>query len=128
MANGLIEKRTEPKAEVSHEIEKHDRIFADRAQRESGQIESEIAAHRLSSEDAAKRDFAQAVERLSKMHYATTIDFMQSMPSTVLQLYLLAEEATQNRPEVLRAFPKPGAQARARYLPLSVESPATVSA
>lgn len=120
MPRDLVPKREGPKEEISTPVEPHNRGFADRPVREQNADEARAAARSRTQADAWKHDFANAKLRLSKMTYAQSVDFIQSMPVGVQELYLLAEEDSRNREEVLRFFPKPGTRARSRWLPESL--------
>ena len=110
--DGLIERRTTPKDEVSEPVVPHDRVWGSEA-RELNTADREVAAQ----ETVRDREFARAKEQLSKLTYVQVMDLLHSMPVGMLELYLLIEECGENRDEVLRYFPKPGVRARERWLP-----------
>lgn len=79
-------------------------------------------------EEMHAQDFGRAKAHLAQLTPASAVELMQTFPSGLLEMYLLAEEVGRAHPMVLRAFPKPGARARSRYLPAVDETSATVGA
>ena len=79
---------------------------------------------------AQARMFHDAQARLATMTPASAIQFLTELPVALLEVYLLAEEtAGQNRKDVLRMFPSPGARARERFAPFATtKQPAAVGA
>ena len=116
MPRSAIEPRTSPKEQVSTPIEKHNREMGT-LNRDINRAEAREDARPRSPEESRARHFAAAKDRLDKLTYAQTMDFLTAMPVGVLEMYLLAEEDGKNREEVLRYFPKPGVKARSRWLP-----------
>jgi hypothetical protein len=120
MPRDIVPKREGPKEEISTPIEKHDRVFDDNLTRDINKFDAaEDTKVRTQAESRAK-DFKDAQERLSKLTYVQVMDFITAMPVGMQELYLLAEESTSNRVEVLRYFPKPGVRARERWFPQSL--------
>jgi hypothetical protein len=69
--------------------------------------------------------YEEARHHLEKLDANAAATFMQSVGTTVLECYLIAEADGQNRQELLRQFPKPGASARVKFHPEeAVEAPA----
>ena len=120
MPRDLVPHRTEPKEEVSHTQEKHDRVFDAVLTRDINRADAAEDARARPQAEAHERDFQMAKDRLWKMTYVQTLEFLHAMPTGMLELYLLAEEDTRNRKDVLKFFPKPGGKARSRYLPVTV--------
>ncbi len=116
MPRDLVPTREGPKEEISIELIAGKRVFAATETRKQNKADAAAEARKLSSEQAHKRDFEKAKQHLTTLQYATAIAMMEELPIGVLEMYLLAEEATQNREIILRMFPKPGAKARERYL------------
>lgn len=125
MPRSEIPKRTEPKEEISTDPARELKVFAQRDRRIQNAADAAADARKHSSEESHKRDFAKAKAGLANMTYAQVVQFLTDMPVGVMELYLLAEEDTLNRPMVLGRFPKPSTTARRRWLP---ESLVTVSA
>lgn len=119
MPRDIVPHREGPKEEVSTEVQKHNRPFGN-ARREANMADARESARRGTQAEAHKRDFAKAQVDLAKLNYSQVMDLITSMPMGMQELYLLAEEATANRAEVLRYFPKPGTKARSRWLPESL--------
>ena len=113
--DGLIERRVEPREEVSEPIVPSTRVWGSSEVRAAREEEAAEAARRLPVSDARARDFARAKEHLAKLTYVQVIDVLQALPQDVLEMYLLAEEDSTNREEVKRFFPKPSARIRERY-------------
>ena len=118
----IVPKSTEPKRQVSTPVEPHNRPFSmpqggDRA----------WGAARAGSVEGHRRDFEKARAELSVMTPSAAVALMENMGMGMLELYLLAEEAGENREYISRSFPKPGARARERYGPfMQVDEPAAV--
>ena len=68
-----------------------------------------------------------AVERLRLMNPAGAVRTIQGMPPALQQLYLLAEETTSNRSDILQFFPAAGPTARETWRPYA-EGPAVTTA
>jgi hypothetical protein len=119
MPRDLVPSRTEPKDEISTPIVKHDKVWGVTKVREKNMraARKEARTTKRGRKAAHHNDFLLAQARLSTMHPASAVEFLQAMPVGVLELYLLAEEKGQARPAILRAFPAPGLRARERYLP-----------
>lgn len=79
-------------------------------------------------EEMHAQDFGRAKAHLAQLTPASAVELMQTFPVGLLEMYLLAEENTRAHPMILKAFPKPGAKARSRYLPAVNEISATVGA
>lgn len=91
-------------------------------------LQRQAVATRTRSE-AQERQFEDAKARLSKMTFASAVQFLTTLPVGLLEVYLLAEEAGEGRKEVLSQFPSPGARARETYLgPTTTTEPAAVGA
>lgn len=116
MPRDLVPTRIGPKEEISTELVASKHVYGSTARREERSTEAAGAARKLTSDQARKRDFEQAKQRLKGLNTVSTIDFIGVMPLAVMEMYLLAEEATQNRTEILRMFPKPGTRARERFM------------
>jgi len=119
MPRDLVPERTEPKQEVSTPIVKRDKVWGVTPVREKNMriARKEARTTKRGRKLARQNDFLLAQARLSKMHPTSAVEFLQAMPVGVLEMYLLAEEKGQAREFILRSFPKPGLQARERYLP-----------
>jgi len=100
--------------EISHPIEPHNRVWTGPTVTEREEAPREVSWRRM---------FDRAVADLSKWTPSTAVDRMADLPSGLLEVYLLAEEANQGRPLILRNFPRPGLQARERYAGFSVPQP-----
>ncbi len=128
MPRDLIQKREGPKEEISTPVVPHNRPFGDGQKRAANKADAEAGSKALSQEERRRKDFEGAKEQLSKLTYSQSVDLLGGLPSGVLELYLLAEEDSRNREEVLRFFPKPGARARERYSPFMTELSVIVGA
>ena len=115
MSLNVVPKREGPKEEISTPVEPHNRVWTGPRQEERKPARS--------PQEAAQAYFAEAQERISKMNPATAVEFLGTLPTAQLEMYLLAEEVTQNRDFVLRFFPKPGHRARQRFLPEPPKTP-----
>lgn len=73
---------------------KHDRAFE----------EAQAARHRRRDRDKALA-WEKAVRAVRGWTSTSAVEALSVMPTTLQQMYLLAEELNQNRPEVLRFFP-----------------------
>jgi hypothetical protein len=65
---------------------------------------------------AAQAEFNTAVERLQNMSVAEAIALIAQMPVSQQELYLVAEEATGKREDILSMFPKPDPAVRERFI------------
>lgn len=115
MPRDLIPARTDPKPEIAHEVEKHNRPY-----KEFTTAPEPLPRH--DREYLYKKDFRHAVDRLAVLNSASAVEFMQNLPQGLLEMFLLAEEVGQGRPMILGAFPKPGTLARSRYIPDAVSA------
>lgn len=105
MATGEVQKRTSPKDEISTEIPKHNRVF-------TGPTPTVRVVR--SPEEALRHEYDSAVANLQNWNVSETLIELERSSRHMLEIYLIAEENTRNRPEVLRSFPKPGQSARQR--------------
>jgi hypothetical protein len=124
MPRDLVPSREGPREEIATEVVKHDREWGQTLTRNINTVDAaEDARVRASDPVAAHvRDFEMAKARLKTLTVSATHDLLSSLPVAVLELYLLAEEDTQNRRDVLRFYPSPGIRARRRYLPETTAS------
>lgn len=107
MPRSSIPARTEPKTEISKEVPKHNRPYT---------MKGSAPRPTVSREERHAQDFAKAVDHLKLLNSASAVETMRGLPTGLLEMYLLAEEVGQGREMILRAFPKAGKAARARYL------------
>lgn len=98
---------------ISHEIEQHRRAY-DANKLEQSKTTSFVPRGRTA---VYTEDFSKAIKDLSEVPAGQAVVLMERLPLQLLECYLLAEEYGQNRPDVLRRFPKVGPSARARYAP-----------
>lgn len=66
--------------------------------------EAQAARHKARARDK-QNAWDKAVKSVSTWTPSSAVEAMTAMPSTLQQMYLLAEESTLNRSEVLRFFP-----------------------
>lgn len=115
MVRGPVPSTDAPRREISTELVKKNRPFTTKPPLERAVQPSEVRKAKY---------FQQAKDDLDKWQPGIALDNMQFMGIGLLEMYLLAEEVGQARPQILRAFPKPGAKARKRYLPALAQSEA----
>lgn len=105
-----LDRKTEREA-ISTEVKSHNRPYAPK------KLDPKPARQARPREEVWAETFENAKAELASMTPANAVRHMETLPITLLECYLLAEEATQARELILRRFPKPGSQARQRYLP-----------
>lgn len=114
MPEGNTLKREGPRVEVSHEVVKHDKPYR------VLQPEPVIEVSKESRDKARAKMFNDAKVALADTKPPTAVEYLRTLPLALLEVHLLAEEATQNRSLVLQYFPKPGHRAREWYFPESL--------
>ena len=65
---------------------------------------------------ARQRYYQDAVNFLATAQPSTSVEKMRTLPLALMEMFLVAEMENLNRPEVLLYFPKPGKDAREKWL------------
>jgi hypothetical protein len=73
------------------------------------------SAQKQSGEAGRRKDFLGAVAQLRNTNVSMARDLISAQGLLGQELYILAEQVTQNREAVLRGYPKPSARAVERY-------------
>ena len=116
MPRDLIPSRREtgePKVEISQEIEMPQPTVS--LNKEAQWAAALAAATARTPEETRAAHFEQAKQELGRLTIAQAVDLLRTLPIGLLEMYLLAEEATQAREAILQSFPKPSPEARAMY-------------
>ena len=66
---------------------------------------------------ASDADWDIAITRLSGMSTRAAIETLQRMPQQVMELYIIAEESSGHRHDILSVFPTPRPEMYRRYAP-----------
>ena len=118
MATNLIPKREGPRREIATPVVPRNKPSvnpnaADATERALQQTARPASEARQAMWDTTARN-------MKNLGIGETIRFIKSQPLALKEVAVLVEEATQNRADVLRFFPKVGKAARDRYLPPTV--------
>ncbi len=116
MPRGPVPSTEGPRREIATEIPKHNRPYSPATPK--------AKQSSLTREQRRAKDFKIAVDDLALLNPASAVEKMRYLPLGLLEMYLVAEEAGQARSYILRAFPKPSAMARQKFLPTETPAPA----
>jgi hypothetical protein len=110
-----VEPRQGPRPkEVSTPVEVSRRV-AGSERASAGADKAWASAQKQSGEAGRRKDFLGAVAQLRNTNVSMARDLISAQGLLGQELYILAEQVTQNREAVLRGYPKPSARAVERY-------------